>query len=161
MLTGARNFKRPVLGRTRWSRISSAPKAPSSAPAPTRTTQQQCEVVEVVDDVVKLEFDKTEVPSNDVSLPTSTIVLWSPTPSKSSRPPSQLLLTMPNQIKDLHTVDTTSFPYTFEQNATIKLSSGRGLVRCNVYRPKESGDQLKVPVIVTYGPYGKDIHYQE
>jgi predicted acyl esterase len=65
---------------------------------------------------------------------------------------------MPNQIKDLHTVDETLFPYIFEQNATVKLKSEDGLVRCNVYRPKASGP---VPVLVTYGPYGKDIHYKE
>jgi hypothetical protein len=67
---------------------------------------------------------------------------------------------MPNEIKDLHTVDETSFPYIFEQNATVKVKSGDGLVRCNVYRPKGSSS-VPVPVLVTYGPYGKDIHYQE
>ncbi|KAJ4319260.1 hypothetical protein N0V84_006451 [Fusarium piperis] len=65
---------------------------------------------------------------------------------------------MPNQIKDIHTVDDTSFPYIFEQNATVTLKSGSGLVRCNVYRPKGTG---QVPVLVTYGPYGKDIHYKD
>ncbi|KAI9710725.1 MAG: hypothetical protein M1820_002558 [Bogoriella megaspora] len=65
---------------------------------------------------------------------------------------------MPNPFKDLHTVDETSFPYVFEQNATVNLSSNAGLVRLNVYRPKTSG---KVPVLVTYGPYGKDIPYSE
>ncbi|KAF4466332.1 hypothetical protein FALBO_6810 [Fusarium albosuccineum] len=65
---------------------------------------------------------------------------------------------MPNQIKDIHTVDGTSFPYVFEQNATVTLKSGDGLVRCNVYRP-EGVD--RVPVLVTYGPYGKDIHYKD
>ncbi|RSM17873.1 hypothetical protein CDV31_003299 [Fusarium ambrosium] len=65
---------------------------------------------------------------------------------------------MPNQIKDIHTVDDTSFPYIFEQNATVTLKSGSGLVRCNVYRPKGAN---KVPVLVTYGPYGKDIHYKD
>ncbi|KAI8662400.1 hypothetical protein NCS56_01043800 [Fusarium sp. Ph1] len=65
---------------------------------------------------------------------------------------------MPNQIKDIHTVDDTSFPYIFEQNATVTLKSGSGLVRCNVYRPKGAD---RVPVLVTYGPYGKDIHYKD
>ncbi|KAF5006426.1 hypothetical protein FDECE_7186 [Fusarium decemcellulare] len=65
---------------------------------------------------------------------------------------------MPNQIKDIHTVDDTSFPYIFEQNATVTLKSGDGLVRCNVYRPKGAD---RVPVLVTYGPYGKDIHYKD
>lgn len=66
---------------------------------------------------------------------------------------------MPNAIKeDIHTVDETSFAYIFEQNATIRLHSSEGLVRCNVYRPKTAE---KVPVLITYGPYGKDTFYGE
>lgn len=65
---------------------------------------------------------------------------------------------MPNQTQDLHTVDDKSFDYIFEQNATVPLRSSEGLVRVNVYRPKT---QEKVPVLVTYGPYGKDIPYSE
>ncbi|KAK8189886.1 Alpha/Beta hydrolase protein [Phyllosticta capitalensis] len=65
---------------------------------------------------------------------------------------------MPNPIKDIYSKDETSFPYVYEQNATIKLRSSEGLVRCNVYRPKTSD---KVPVLVTYGPYGKDIPYKD
>ncbi|KAF5002125.1 hypothetical protein FGRMN_608 [Fusarium graminum] len=66
---------------------------------------------------------------------------------------------MPNPIKeDIHTVDEESFPYIFEQNATVPLKAGDGLVRLNVYRPKGVD---KVPVLVTYGPYGKDISYQD
>lgn len=66
---------------------------------------------------------------------------------------------MPNQIReDLHKVDDKSFPYIFEENATIPLKTSEGLVRCNVYRPKTDE---KVPVLVTYGPYGKDIYYDE
>jgi predicted acyl esterase len=65
---------------------------------------------------------------------------------------------MPTEIKDLHVVDDTSYPYIFEQNATVVLKDGRGLIRCNIYRPKVS---QPVPVLVTYGPYGKDIHYEE
>ncbi|KAI0412952.1 acyl esterase [Xylaria grammica] len=69
---------------------------------------------------------------------------------------------MPNPIRtDLHTVDDRSFPYIFEQNATITLRSGKGLVRCNIYRPKGSGSDCKVPVIATYGPYGKDTFYED
>jgi predicted acyl esterase len=64
---------------------------------------------------------------------------------------------MPNKLQDLHTVDSTNFPYVFEQNVTVPLKSG-GVVRCNVYRPKPDAP---VPVLVTYGPYGKDIHYKE
>lgn len=65
---------------------------------------------------------------------------------------------MPNKILDLHVVDRDSFPYIFEQNATITLKSSEGLIRANVYRPKT---EEKVPVLVTYGPYGKDIPYEE
>ena len=66
---------------------------------------------------------------------------------------------MPNRIRnDLLVIDDASFPYIFEQNVTIKLKSFDGLVRCNIYKPKSEG---KFPVIVTYGPYGKDIHYHE
>jgi predicted acyl esterase len=65
---------------------------------------------------------------------------------------------MPNTIKDLLTIDETSFDYIFEQNVTVRLQSSSGLIRCNVYRPKESE---RVPVLITYGPYGKDIHYRE
>lgn len=65
---------------------------------------------------------------------------------------------MPNQIRNLHTVDKDSFSYVFEQNATVTLKSSDGLVRVNVYRPKT---EERVPVLVTYGPYGKDIPYSE
>ncbi|KAF4975252.1 hypothetical protein FDECE_18590, partial [Fusarium decemcellulare] len=67
---------------------------------------------------------------------------------------------MPTEIRhDLHSVDADSFPYVYEQNATIPLKSSDGLVRCNVYRPKTSEQGEKVPVLVTYGPYGKDTFY--
>ena len=66
---------------------------------------------------------------------------------------------MPDQYKDLRTVDDKSFPYIFEQNVTIPLKSSTGIVRCNVYRPKPQ--EAKHPVLVTYGPYGKDIPYKE
>ncbi|KAJ5953537.1 hypothetical protein N7454_000433 [Penicillium verhagenii] len=65
---------------------------------------------------------------------------------------------MPNEIKDITTRDEESFPYVFEQNVSITLKDASGIVRANVYRPKSSA---KVPVIVTYGPYGKDIPYKD
>lgn len=58
---------------------------------------------------------------------------------------------MPNKIQDLHKVDDKSFPYIYEENATVQLKSSEGLVRVNVYRPKDSADK-PVPVLVTYGP---------
>ncbi|KAJ5683594.1 hypothetical protein N7462_006759 [Penicillium macrosclerotiorum] len=65
---------------------------------------------------------------------------------------------MPNPVKDIATRDETSFPYVFEQNVSISLKDESGVVRCNIYRPKTSD---KVPVLVTYGPYGKDIPYED
>lgn len=65
---------------------------------------------------------------------------------------------MAAQIRNLLAVDKDSFPYIFEQNATVPLKTSEVLVRVNVYRPKT---EEKVPVLVTYGPYGKDIPYGE
>jgi predicted acyl esterase len=65
---------------------------------------------------------------------------------------------MPNAILDLHTVDSDKFPYIFEQNVSVPLQTAQGIIRCNVYRPKALES---APVLVTYGPYGKDIHYNE
>jgi hypothetical protein len=68
---------------------------------------------------------------------------------------------MPNEIREIRTVDDTSYPYIFEQNVSVPLKAGTGLVRVNVYRPRSKEDQdVKSPVIVTYGPYGKDIPYE-
>ncbi|KAI1626439.1 X-Pro dipeptidyl-peptidase protein [Exophiala viscosa] len=67
---------------------------------------------------------------------------------------------MPNKLRDdLHKIDDTSFDYIYEENATVQLKEGRGIVRCNVFRPKRSND-ARYPVLVTYGPYGKDVHYK-
>ncbi|KIW99958.1 uncharacterized protein Z518_10886 [Rhinocladiella mackenziei CBS 650.93] len=66
---------------------------------------------------------------------------------------------MPNQIRDISSIDRDSFTYIFEQNVTIPLKSSQGLVRCNVYRPKD--ETQKYPALVTYGPYGKDIPYSD
>lgn len=65
---------------------------------------------------------------------------------------------MPNQIRDLHTVDENSYPYIYEQNATVNLKTSDGLVRVNVFRPKID---KPIPVLCTYGPYGKDIPYKD
>lgn len=61
--------------------------------------------------------------------------------------------------KDLHKTDATSFDYVYEENVSIDLPKGRGIVRCNVFRPMSSIDGNRHPVLVTYGPYGKDVHY--
>ena len=67
---------------------------------------------------------------------------------------------MPNEIRDISSVNEESFPYAFEKNVTIPLKSSSGLVRANVYRPKDSSNK-PVPILMTYGPYGKDIYYGE
>lgn len=67
---------------------------------------------------------------------------------------------MPNAVRqDITTIDDRTYPYVLEENATVRLKDGSGLVRCNVYRPKDGAS--KWPVLITYGPYGKDIPYQE
>jgi hypothetical protein len=65
---------------------------------------------------------------------------------------------MPNALKNLYKIDEVTFPYIFEQNADIDIGESTGPVRCNVYRPKGEG---RYPVLVTYGPYGKDVPYSE
>lgn len=57
---------------------------------------------------------------------------------------------MSGQYQDISSVDKESFDYVFEQNVTIPLKSSEGIVRCNVYRPKDESKQY--PVLVTYGP---------
>ncbi|KAM3071817.1 hypothetical protein ACMFMG_009674 [Clarireedia jacksonii] len=66
-----------------------------------------------------------------------------------------------NEIKDLHEVtEDIENKLIFEKNVSVPLKNSPLPVRCNVYRPlvKESG--AKFPVLITYGPYGKDIHYE-
>ncbi|KAI1268189.1 Alpha/Beta hydrolase protein [Xylariaceae sp. FL1019] len=61
-------------------------------------------------------------------------------------------------MADIYLVDSTSFPNVLEQNVTVTLKDGRDIIRCNVYRPQDSDP---VPVLVTYGPYGKDVSYKD
>ena len=63
-----------------------------------------------------------------------------------------------NGIKDAYRIDETSYDYIYEENIVIPLKCQEGNVRCNVYRPK-AAPETRFPVLVTYGPYGKDIHY--
>jgi hypothetical protein len=69
---------------------------------------------------------------------------------------------MRNQIRqDLHAINYNSFPYVCEQTVTVQLKSRSGLIRCNIYRSKDYEEEKKVPVLVTYDPYGKDIQHKE
>lgn len=68
---------------------------------------------------------------------------------------------MPNVIRNIQTQDVDNFAYKFYKNVDIPLktdTSGGNLVRANIYLPKGDG---KYPTLVTYGPYGKDIHYED
>jgi hypothetical protein len=66
---------------------------------------------------------------------------------------------MPLQIKDLLEVHTdTGNNLIFEKNVSVPLKNSDLPLRCNVYRPL-SPKNGKFPVLVTYGPYGKDIPY--
>ncbi|KAK4230154.1 cocaine esterase [Podospora fimiseda] len=64
----------------------------------------------------------------------------------------------PSDWNDISSVDDTYSEYIFEQNVNVPLQTGDAVIRCNVYRPRTSDP---VPVLVTYGPYGKDIPYKD
>lgn len=49
----------------------------------------------------------------------------------------------------------------FLKNVSIPLRNSSLPVRCNVYLPLSTEDGNKFPVLVTYGPYGKDIPYDK
>lgn len=49
----------------------------------------------------------------------------------------------------------------FEKNVSVPLKDSILPVRCNVYRPLSQSADEKFPVLVTYGPYGKDIPYDK
>lgn len=72
---------------------------------------------------------------------------------------------MPLELKDLHRIDDTSFNYIVEFDVDVPLRTAKPnipgdplLLRANVYRPKAPG---RYPVLVTCGPYGKDIPYEQ
>ena len=69
-------------------------------------------------------------------------------------------MTTTNGIKDLLEITKdTENGLIFEKNVSIPRD-GTFPIRCNVYRPI-AGDSDKFPVLVTYGPYGKDIPYEK
>jgi len=67
---------------------------------------------------------------------------------------------MPNPVQNAETTDVRSYPYVFRQNVSVPLSNG-GRIRCNIYLPKTGAIDGRYPVLITYGPYGKDIPYQQ
>lgn len=67
---------------------------------------------------------------------------------------------MPNTIRDLREVFTDKEnSLIFEKNVSVPLRSSDLPIRANVYRP--INESRKYPVLVTYGPYGKDIAYEK
>ncbi|OQE16946.1 hypothetical protein PENSTE_c022G08033 [Penicillium steckii] len=67
---------------------------------------------------------------------------------------------MSDQHRNILSVDSESFSYIFEQNVSVPLGNG-GVVRCNVYKPRATLTGTKFPVLMTYGPYGKDVPYKD
>jgi len=69
---------------------------------------------------------------------------------------------MPNIIRDLReVVIDKENGLIFEKNVSIPVKASGLPIRCNVYRPIDSDAGMLCPVLVTYGPYGKDIWYGE
>lgn len=67
---------------------------------------------------------------------------------------------MQNRIRDLkEIVEDKENNLIFEKNVSIPLKGSELPVRANVYRPID--ESMRYPVLVTYGPYGKDIFYGE
>jgi hypothetical protein len=68
-------------------------------------------------------------------------------------------MTTTNTIRDLLEVtNDIENGLIFEKNVSIPRA-GTFPIRCNVYRPIAEAE--KFPVLVTYGPYGKDIPYSK
>lgn len=67
---------------------------------------------------------------------------------------------MPTQAHNIETTDSKSYSYVFRQNVSVGLSNG-GQIRCNIYLPKTGAAHERYPVLITYGPYGKDIPYEQ
>jgi hypothetical protein len=66
-----------------------------------------------------------------------------------------------NEIRDLREVhEDHENGLIFEKNVDVPLKNSDLPVRCNVYRPIAAA-RAKFPVLVTYGPYGKDIPYSK
>jgi len=66
----------------------------------------------------------------------------------------------PNTIRDILDIKKDEEnALIFEKNVSIPRA-GTFPIRCNVYRPI-APQGAKFPVLVTYGPYGKDIPYSK
>jgi hypothetical protein len=67
-----------------------------------------------------------------------------------------------NKIRDLLVItEDRENNLVFQKNVSVPLKASPLPVRCNVYRPLSHPVDAKFPVLVTYGPYGKDIPYDK
>jgi hypothetical protein len=74
---------------------------------------------------------------------------------------SKMVKFVTNEIRDLREVhEDVENGLIFEKNVSVPLKNSELPVRCNVYRPI-AAEGAKFPVLVTYGPYGKDIPYSK
>lgn len=65
-------------------------------------------------------------------------------------------------LRDLLTVtDDAEHGLRFYKNVSIPLKASKLPIRANVYVPLGEDEGAKYPVLVTYGPYGKDIAYAD
>lgn len=67
---------------------------------------------------------------------------------------------MSAQPCNILTVDSENYSYILEENVSVPIGNG-GVIRCNVYKPKAASAGTKFPVLMTYGPYGKDVPYKK
>lgn len=66
---------------------------------------------------------------------------------------------MPNLLRDIsETLVDNENGLIFEKNVSIPTRQPHMPVRANIYRPSDTSRQY--PVLITYGPYGKDIKYE-
>ncbi|KAK6080152.1 X-Pro dipeptidyl-peptidase C-terminal non-catalytic domain-containing protein [Seiridium cupressi] len=64
-------------------------------------------------------------------------------------------------IRDISsTVEDTENELIFHKNVSVPLKASSLPIRANVYLPLSAKSGDKFPVLVTYGPYGKDIPYE-
>jgi hypothetical protein len=66
-----------------------------------------------------------------------------------------------NHITDIsEVIEDRENALILEKNVSIPIRNSDLPIRCNVYRPIAKAG-VKFPVLVTYGPYGKDIRYDK
>jgi predicted acyl esterase len=67
---------------------------------------------------------------------------------------------MPTVIRDIRSVEESKYPYIVERDVSVPLQDG-GVLRCNIFMPRDVRNGQRFPVLVAYGPYGKDVPYHQ